>query len=620
MRSGEVASTTYADPLAEAKKIVEESPSNAYELFLQTSDVWSSFIRFMSAVQFLQKIPKEVRQKRAIAQLKVALLGNCTLSYMSDALSLALGPRIFSEIYSGDFDQWVMNLIDPESALAKFEPDIVVLYLSSLGLTSGGTMLVSPPADQIEDALRTFAARSRSPVITVLPEPLLECTGGNSDADRWYREAVQSISLAAKKGLAERAITLDPVPTLLSLKGEWAAPRYWNSAKVPLHPIACMALGRRLAQMIENITYPRTKVIAFDCDNTIWGGVVGEDGASALLLSPFNEGAGYLKLQRLLKEAASNGLILVALSKNEERNVVEAFQKRGEMILKTNDLSLLKVNWSPKSQNLLGAAQELNLGLDSFLLIDDSPFERGEIHAALPEVLIADLPNNPDEYASVINGLGVLERPVVSDEDARRTELYRQEHARQSARKSVVSPEEFLRDLQLEIVAMPIDANNLDRALQLISKTNQFNLTTRRHTRENLASLASDPDVYAYCYRVSDRFGDAGVTGICVAYRDGESSFQIDTLLLSCRVIGRTVENAILEHLRRWLVEKGVSQLYGEYLPTAKNGLVSNLLPRFDFTLISDTDNRKVYKYTHLDKPFTNSFAKIIEGNGEGDR
>ena len=613
MRADPMSSSVAANPLAQARKTVAEDPGAAYELILQNSDAWLSVSSFMSAVQLLQRIPSETREQRAKIEVKVALLGNCTLSYTADALSLALGPTIFPKIYTGDFDQWAMDLIDTASGLANFAPDVVVVHLSSLGFTKGGTDLAAVPIKQIEDAFRSFADRSNAPVITILPEPLRECTGGSSQTDCWYNETREAIRRASKHALGNRAITLDAVPTLLAMNSDWAAARYWNSAKIPLHPKACIALGRRLARVIENVTYPRIKVIAVDCDNTLWGGIVGEDGSKGLRLSPFDESAGYLNLQRLLKEAAANGFLLVALSKNDEENVREVFDQRPEMILKLEDFSLLKINWGPKSQNLLAAANELNLALDSFLLIDDSPFERGEVAAALPDVVIAELPPDPDEYATAITRLGLLERPLLSDEDTRRTELYRQEQARQTAREDVISPEEFLRDLQLEVLATPVGAENLDRVAQLVAKTNQFNLTTRRHSRDKLGAWASDPNVYAYCYRVSDRFGDAGITGVCVALPKSDRIFELDTLLLSCRVIGRTVEHAIMEHLRQWLADRKPEELRGEYLPTPKNGLVADLLPRFGFTLISNAGDRKQYSLEDFQRPIANAFAKIVE-------
>ena len=616
MRDQKVGSSVASNYLAEAKKMLTSNPNEAFNLFGNLDNRKLNFTDFLSAIQFLHKVPREVREGQAIARLKVAVIGNCTLAYVTDSLSLYLCPRIFCETYTGEFDQWTIDLIGPDSGLAQFNPDIVVLYLSSLGLTTGATHLACPRVKLIEDALHSFAQRRQTPVVVILPEPLQECTGGDSEADRWYRMTFQAVDEVVKRTFKAQALTLDPVPTLLTLKGEWSAPRFWNSAKVPLHPNACIAIGRRIAQMVENMTYPRIKVVAVDCDNTLWGGEVGEVGQANVALSPFEGGTSYLRLQRLLKEASQKGILLVAVSKNEMNNVKEVFNQRPEMLLDINDFSSLKINWQSKSKNLLAAARELNLGTDSVLFIDDSPFERSEVQATLPDVLVAELPDSPDDYAHFISTLGVLERPFVSLEDTRRIELYQQEYRRKEDLASVVSLEDFLRDLQLKVCAMPIGLQNLDRVSQLVSKTNQFNLTTKRYTKEALATLAVNPDTYAYCFSVSDRFGDAGIIGVSIAYPDDNQCFRIDTLLLSCRVMGRTVENSMLEHLRQWLVPKGYQQLRGEYIPTQKNKPVEDLFLKFQFIQQSASENCHMYLYPSLDKPFENPFAQIIDITG----
>jgi FkbH-like protein len=612
MHHDQINAPTSENYLYQARKLLQANPTEAFDIFIKSKDRLSGFTDFLSSVQFMKKIPKEVRDKRAMADLKVAFIGNCTLTYLSQAVSIGLSPRISCQTFEGTFDLWAVDLIAPDSDLVQFNPDIVVLYLSAFGLTRGGTRLDQPPVEQITDALRSFASRHQTPFVIVLPEPLPDGTGGDSDGDIWYRTASQEIIWAAKNALGDRAVILDPVPTLLTLKDEWSSSRMWDNAKLPLPPNACIALGRRLSQMIENMTYPSVKVIAVDCDDTLWGGVVGEDGVAGLALSPFDQGAGHLRFQRLLKEAARKGLLLVAVSKNDMENVVDVFEQRTEMILSMDDFSLLKVNWQPKSQNLLEAANELGLGIDSFLFIDDSPFERGEVQAAFPEILVADLPESADDYATFISGLGILERPIVTEEDTKRTELYRQEVQRQSELKSGVSLDDFLSGLQLEVRAKPIDENNLARVTQLVSKTNQFNLTTPRYTREELSHLANDQDVYAYCYDVSDRLGDAGLTGVMIASPDGSQTYRIDTLLMSCRVMGRTVENAMFEHVRQWLVARGHKQLRGEYIPTKKNKPVADILPGLGFSREYTTEDRLLY-LAHLDQPFDNPFAKITE-------
>ncbi len=297
---------------------------------------------------------------------------------------------------------------------------MVVLRLSALGLSAGGTRLGAVRAADIAAPLEAFAARREATVLCMLPEPLEECTGGTGAADTWYRETLATVRDAIGSALGERAMVLDPVPTLLRAGGEWGASRYWNAGKFALHPRAEIALARRVAAMIENATFPRVKVIAVDCDNTLWGGEVGEVGSDGIKVSPHNEGGGYLRLQRLIKEAVGNGLIVVAVSKNERENVLAAFRERAEMILVEDDVVLFKVDWSPKSGNLAAAVAELNVGIDSVLFLDDSTFERDQVRSALPDILVPDLPEVADDFGPFATRLGCLERPMVSLEDRAR--------------------------------------------------------------------------------------------------------------------------------------------------------------------------------------------------------
>ena len=540
---------------------------------------------FLAALRQFRKIPEAVAQQTALATVRVAVIGNSTEEYLTDAIELALAPRLRCVRYCGQFDQWPQELLDARSGLARFGPDVVVLHLASLGFTAGGTRFTAVPAELIREALAAFAGRSSAPLVAILPEPLPEATGGDDESGRWYGAAREAVARAVTAALPGRSATIDPLPALVDLARPWQAQAYWGSAKLPYHPMGCVAVGRRVAAAIENITYPRIKAVAVDCDDTLWAGLVGEAGAEGVGLSPFDGDSGHLRLQRLLKEASSHGILLVAVSKNELANVEEVFRLRaGEMILTADDFAAFRVGWGPKSDALREIARELRLGLDAFMFLDDSPFERGEVRANAPEVFVPELPSNPDDYAPFVARLGVLERPIVTDEDRKRTELYRHERVREEARVRASSSEDYLASLEIELIAAPIAAGPaLDRIAQLVAKTNQFNVTTRRYGRDELTALAADPATYAYSFRVRDRFGDAGLIGVAIAKPFGPGEAVLDAFLMSCRVMGRTIEEAMFEHLSAWHRGRGVSRLHAEYVPTAKNALVAELLPRLGF-------------------------------------
>lgn len=573
------------------------------------------FSDFVSAVRHLRERPPETREHEAAVCLRIAFLGNCTLDHLRDAVELELAPRIFCHTYLGPFGQWPQEVLDERSRLAEFKPDIVVLYLSSLGMTSGGSRLDPVPAADLENALRTFGRRSSARLVVVLPEPLAECSGGDSDADAWYRDGVQKVATIVRDSLPGRCAILDPAATLATFAKGWAAAGYWTSAKIPLHPIAVVTIGRRLARMIENISSARIKVVAVDCDDTLWGGLAGEVDPQELQLSPHDGGAAYLRLQRVLKEAARRGILLVAVSKNEPATVEAVFKTRPEMVLSANDFALMKVSWGPKSQAIQEAAKELNLGLDSVLFLDDSAFERGEVQAALPDVTVIDLPSNPEERAAFVVQTGLLERPILTDEDLRRTELYREERLRTESRSAAATINEYLSSLDLRLTPVAFAPENLARVAQLIAKTNQFNLTTRRYSHQQLAELAADPNVYTHAFRVADRFGDAGLIGAIILQPEEEGVARLDIFLMSCRVMGRTVENAMFNHALRWLRERGYETIRGEYLPTARNGMVAGLLSAFGFTLESGENGHERYTRStesSVDDPYVVSTDDVV--------
>ncbi len=572
-------------------------PLDALGDSLREGRPWASVGNFLAATRLLRKIPFERARERAMAGVRVAVIGNATEEYLADAITLGLAPRLACAAYLGEFDQWAGDLLERDGPLQQFGADVVVLHLASMGLTAGGTRLVTVPGDLIRGALAAFASRSNALLVAILPEPLAEAIGGSTAADRWYGEACAEISAAVTQTMPGRSVIIDPLPALGDLGRPWQTRSYWGTAKLPYHPAGCVAIGRRVAQAIENITYPRTKLVAVDCDDTLWSGLVGDVGPEGVGLSPFDGHAGYLRLQRLLKEASQRGILLVAVSKNESENVAAVFRDRAsEMILSEDDFVAFKVSWGSKSQALREVAADLRLGLDSFLFLDDSTFERGEVRAELPEVLTPDLPENPDDYAPFVARLGVLERPIVSEEDLARTKLQRHERLRDEARVTSGSPDAYLESLKLELTATPIDEKALDRVVQLVGKTNQFNLTTRRHGRAELAAAAADPAAYSYAFRVSDRFGDAGLIGVAIANKINDAEVELDSFLMSCRVMGRTVEDAMFEHLRLWLVRRGATLIRAEYLPTKKNKPVAGLLPRLGFTLLREDADRITYQ------------------------
>jgi FkbH-like protein len=338
-------------------------------------------------------------------------------------------------------------------------------------------------------------------------------------------------------------------------------------------------MGTYIARHIFAYNHQHYKVIVLDCDNTLWKGICGEDGAEGVKI----EGP-WLELQEFMLQKYRQGLLLVLCSKNNEADVWEVFAKNPFMPLKKDHFAAWRINWNPRSRNLEELAEELNLGIDSFILVDDNPLECSEVMTFQPEVLTVQLPGDPEEIPMFLNHIWAFDRVKVTQEDEKRSRMYVTERKRQEIRESMPSLEEFIKGLELKIHMMPLKPEQLPRASQLTQRTNQFNLSTVRRSEEDIRQLKQIPGTYCWILDVSDRFGEYGLTGLVIAKeKEEEDCLFIDTLLLSCRVLGRNVENALLTGLARFCRKRNLSQLKAHYYPTAKNKPLLEFLQRGDW-------------------------------------
>ncbi|MBE7158890.1 MAG: HAD family hydrolase, partial [Rhodospirillales bacterium] len=330
------------------------------------------------------------------------------------------------------------------------------------------------------------------------------------------------------------------------------------------------------------------KCLVLDLDNTLWGGVIGDDGLEGIVLgqgSPVGE--AYVAFQRYAKQLGERGVILAVCSKNDEANALEPFEKHPEMVLRRKDIASYVANWTDKAANLRTIAEQLNLGLDALVFADDNPAERRLVRAELPMVAVPEMPEDPAEYVRTLADAGYFEAVDLTAEDRERTELYRANAQRDAARAAATDIGAFLDGLGMELHASSFDLPGLKRIVQLMNKTNQFNLTTKRYTEADVLRMMGDPKAATLQLRLTDVHGDNGVIGLMVGYRRG-NALELDTWLMSCRVLGRGVEEATLNLLMERAEEMGCELLVGEYRPTAKNGMVREHYRQLGFTLLEE--------------------------------
>ncbi len=504
-----------------------------------------------------------------------------------------------------------LNLLEaqPGSGLVSHEPNLTLLLLQQSDLHPD---LALPPCaldgeqrkalaresiDRLCGILGRFRAHvSGRLVVTILPR-LLPAGLGLFDAQAEQSEA--SWWQGFKAGLAGRlreelsaTVLLDLDAMLLDLgRDRFFDTRFWYGSRYPFRPAAALELARRVLALAVADRAPKAKVIALDADNTLWGGVIGEDGINGIALGHEYPGNVYLDFQRRLLELQRRGFILVLCSKNNWEDVQEVLTAHPHQILRDRHFAARRVNWLSKSENLKSIAQELNLGLDSFVFVDDSDHECFALRRDLPEVTVVQIPSRPLDIPGCLDRIARLEVLALTAEDLEKTRMYASERQRREHREALGEGDGidgYLASLNMQMSVAIDDAPRLVRLAQLTQKTNQFNLTTRRYSEEQMRAFIDSPDWVVASFSLKDIFGDSGVVGLGLIRLTDAETAEIDSLLMSCRVIGRRAESAFLEALLGHLARLGVRQVIGDYVPSAKNRLVEAFLPGHGFLRRAD--------------------------------
>lgn len=373
---------------------------------------------------------------------------------------------------------------------------------------------------------------------------------------------------------------------------EWIDWKYFFISQQIFNPRLASPFKKWFHRKLEEIDLKRKKCLVLDLDNTLWGGVLGEDGIDCIKIGGDYPGKAFLFFQRALVELSRNGVILTICSKNNEHDVMELWEKNPFMALKKENIAAYRINWNNKADNIAALSKELNIGLDSMVFIDDNPTERELIRQSLPMVEVPDFPKEPYELPTFFKSL--LDKYFriysVTDEDKKKTEQYKANAARAREQTHFTDMTSFLRSLQMKITIEPLNDFNLDRIAQMTQKTNQFNLTTKRYTDADIRKMQEE-GCKIWCISVEDRFGDNGITGLIII-KDN----TIDELLLSCRILGKGIEFAFVKTILKTLRDAGLKEINAEYIPTAKNGQVSDFYDRCGFTLVGEDNHVKEYK------------------------
>jgi FkbH-like protein len=365
----------------------------------------------------------------------------------------------------------------------------------------------------------------------------------------------------------------------------WFDDRGWYLAKMPFAPEALPELARHAAAVLAARLGLSRRAVVLDLDNTLWGGVIGDDGMEGIVLGGGPVGEAYVDFQVGLKELVGRGIVLAVASKNDPEVALAPFRAHPEMVLKEADIAGFAASWGPKSEGIARLAETLGLGLESLTFLDDNPYERAEVRRALPQVDVPVLPEDPSGFRAALDAYPHFEPATFTEADRARAGQYRARAKAQEIAAEAGSLEEYQASLHMEARFGAIDAVDMARVVQLINKTNQFNLTTRRRTQREVEALLARPGTIGFSVRLKDKFADHGLIAVAIATPEG-AALAIDTLLMSCRVLGRGVEALILAELARLAREAGRTQVVGAYRATERNGMVAELYPRLGFAPI----------------------------------
>jgi FkbH-like protein len=576
----------------------------------------SAVLARYAAVRTLQELMACVREYDAAGiapppswpKIRLALTANYSTQFLARGFPLALAARdLAADVYESPYNQWRAELLDPASPLHAFAPTHIVLALTSIDLAYGSLRgvdaVVEPVVAAVEAALKTSDAY----VLVTLPEPLADEVNDSSPAYAW-RLAVCSRLRASLA--SPRAMLIDLEPLMRSVGAQaWFDDRFYDTAKLPFHPDRTPAVLGALADAVAGTVAPRCKLVIVDLDNTLWGGNVGDDGYAGLDLDPAGSGRHFLRLQAFLAGLRDKGIVLAIASKNDPASVKEAFAKRGEMILRFDDFATAEIHWEPKSLSVARILDRLALSTAGVVFLDDSPVERAEVQQRFPDIAAPELPDDPAERVPMLLRTGLFDHRLVTNESRDRNRMYAENAQREAALREAGDYQQFLRGLQM-VMETGVFEDARERVIELIHKTNQFNLTTRRYDWAELNAAVRDG--FGRFYRLTDKFGDNGIIGVVAVARDGGEDARIDLWLMSCRVLGRKVEDAILADMVARARALGARRLIGEYSATAKNALVRDLYPRLGFTE-TGRDGASVYYALPLDDARVGADVEFIE-------
>lgn len=554
----------------------------------------------MNIMKSFQELKRNCKKETAsLPVIRVALVGDTATQLLSTAIRGTGVDRGFHiDLFEAEYNQVEQQFMDPGSDLHAFDPEFIVVFQSThkwaeKHALTGNEGKVSLAEERL-DFVRTICASSRSKII-YLNYPEIDDTVFGSYANK----VSLSFSWQVRKfnyGLMELAQETPNlfVCDLAALQNKYG--RNWlfdasiyTSTEMILSVDSLPYVSARILDVVCALKGKFKKCLILDLDNTVWGGVVGDDGLEGIQLGHgLGIGKAFTEFQMWAKKLKDRGIILCVCSKNDEDKAKEPFEKHPDMVLRLSDIAVFMANWETKVDNIRAIQQILNIGFDSMVFLDDNPFERNIVREHIPDITVPELPEDPADYLEFLYSLNLFETASYSATDKDRTKQYQVEAQRVGYAKTFHDEADFLRSLDMVSTVEGFTKFNTPRVAQLSQRSNQFNLRTVRYTEADIEALSSDPDVIPITFTLEDKFGDNGLICVVIMKKMDAERLFVDTWFMSCRVLKRGMEHFTLNTMVVKAREKGYKKIVGEYLPTLKNGMVKEHYDRLGFTPLGD--------------------------------
>ena len=565
---------------------------------------------------------KSIKTNNFEKKIRVGILGSFTLNGLEETIRVKCSQKMIDcRTFVADYNQYNQEILKQDSKLYQFRPDITFLILDVRHIlgelffspysfsVSDRKELIKTKIDEMKKLAKTFLDNSNSKlVITSLQIPSYSPYGINEEKEDWgLKQCVSEINNRIRDELKDNplAFVYDFNEFIMKF-GEKNVFNYrqFFSGDIKISTEYIPKFTDELMRYIYAITGITRKCIVLDLDNTLWGGIIGEDGFDNIKLGDDPIGRSFVEFQKRLLALNQRGIILAINSKNNFDDAIEVIRKHPNMILREDNFACMKINWNDKVVNLQKISQELNIGLDSFVFFDDDQINQEYVRSSLQDVLVVDLPKDSSQFSQIVTEMKEFDVVKITEEDVKRNDMYLGQKKRKELENEIGDFKEFLKQMNIEVNIQNADSFSIPRISQLTLKTNQFNLTTRRYQEEEISAFASSKDRIVECAQVSDKFGDNGITGVYIVKKESNEEWIIDTFLLSCRIIGRGVEEIMLSQIIEKAKSLGVKRIKGEFISTSKNKPAENFYNSYGFKKIGDywifDTNQKIETPDHI--------------------